>query len=108
MPEIFKLKKIQNEGLCEYRLYFEDGSIAYVSSDVWIGSSLNFDNRASISHHAYNKKTLLDTVVLGGLQNDSLYWSEQIRGNISTGYVNATKIKKQAFENAFLSIEKIR
>ncbi|HMP26296.1 MAG TPA: hypothetical protein PKC76_19360 [Saprospiraceae bacterium] len=106
MPKGYSKKFIENEGVCEYRFAFKDGAIAYVSSDVWYGSSLNFENRHSIGHESYNKKALLDTIVLKDIQANNKYWSEQIIGNIMVGYVNASEDKRALFEKAFSSIKK--
>jgi hypothetical protein len=107
MPRGYSKKFIGNEGICEYRFAFKDGAIAYVSSDVWYGSSLNFENRHSMGHESYNKKALLDTIVLKGIQANNKYWSEQIIGDIMVGYVNASENKRALFEETFSSIKKV-
>ncbi len=94
-------------GFANIDLPFKDGAIAYISSDVWYGSSLNFENRHFIGHESYNKKSLLDTIVLKGIQANNKYWSEQIIGDIMVGYVNASEDKRALFEEAFSSIRKL-
>ena len=107
MPKGYSKKLIENEGICEYRFSYNDGSIAYVSNDVWFGSSLNFENRQLIGHESYNKNQLLDTILLQGLQSNKLNWSEHIIGDLMIGYVNASENKKSLFEDSFNTILKI-
>lgn len=107
IPKGYSKKFIENEGFCEYRFTFKDGAIVYISSDVWYGSSLNFENRHFVGHESYNKESVLDTIVLEGVQANSKYWSEQIIGDIMVGYVNASVEKRALFEEAFSSIRKL-
>ncbi|MBK8705371.1 MAG: hypothetical protein IPN33_18570 [Saprospiraceae bacterium] len=107
IPRGYSKNYIENEGICEYRFAYKDGSIVYISSDVWYGSSLNVENRHAMGHESYNKKALLDTIILSGIQTNTKYWSEQIIGDILLGYVNASEDKRTLFEYAFSSIKKI-
>ena len=106
LPVGFSKERIDREGACEFRFIYGDGSVVYISSDVWVGSSLNFKNRHSIGHESYNKDGLLDTIKLSGIQHNSLYWSEKIIGDIMIGFAETTLSKKQQFEHAFNTMTK--
>lgn len=107
MPAPFVLEKSTREGLCEFVFrYPQQSGIAYVSSDVWYGSALNFDNRMKIGHDAYTKESTMDTILLGGIQDNGRYWVERIIGDYMVGYVNTDSVLKEKFEVAFASITK--
>lgn len=87
----FKLTKHVNRGFCEYRFAYEDGSILYVSSDIYSGSELNYENRLSsgISTYSVNRSEN-DTIRSGGEEQGGRYWSEQIIGSYTVGFVQVT------------------
>lgn len=102
----FRQEKVINEGICEYRFKYKNGAIAYVTSDVWYGSELNYGNRLSVGHDSYNKGGLLDTIKLGGLQKNGLFWSEQIIGDIMVGYRDAPIDVGESLKSSFSKMKK--
>jgi len=106
LPKGYKRSLYSSEGRCEYRFHYKDGSIAYITNDIWSGSILNHENRLSINHSSYSKEKYLDTIRLGGVQPNGLYWNENIVGDYMVGYLETTSEYKDLFEKAFDNISK--
>lgn len=106
IPKKYRKKRLMREGLCEYDFFYKDSSVLYISTDVWIGSQINFSNRASIGHSAYFKESLNDTIVISGIQKNGTYWKESILGNILVGYANVPFNRKEQFDQIVFSLSK--
>ncbi len=87
----YQLKKIVDEyGFCEYQLHYQDGTIFYVSSNIYSGSRTNYDNRLQKGIDTYSvNRRLNDTLVVGGRQENESLWKELIVGSYAVGYLNA-------------------
>ena len=101
--EDYRLEKIEEDGFCEYRLSYDDGSVFYVGSNVYTGSTLNYRNRLANGIKTYSSnRTKSDTIRNSGEYNGR-YWLEWINGSYVMGYVNASDTSK-----FFDSIESIK
>lgn len=87
----------------EYRVTYPDNSVFYLSNDIWNGSQLNVENLIEIGINGHTKETPMDTVSYSG--GNGKYWKEQFIGDIAIGYVSASSVMKEKFENAISSIE---
>ncbi|SNS74869.1 hypothetical protein SAMN05421640_1090 [Ekhidna lutea] len=92
IPEDYTIESLRTEyQFCEYRISLANGSILYVTSDIYNGSSLNFDNRHAIGVDSYsNARSKKDTISVGGKQEDQKHWKENIYGDYVFGYINCT------------------
>ena len=101
----YKLEKVVDDyGFCEYQLRYDDGSVFYVSSNIYSGSRMNYDNRLQIGVDTYSvNRTKNDTIVNGGKQDDELLWKEVIVGTYVVGYLNTDN--PEAFELAIQGIK---
>lgn len=90
LPEIYKLKKVVDDhGFCEYRFTYSNGAVLYVSSNVYYGSSLNYQNRLSEGIITYSEnRSIGETIKNSGREEDGRYWLEWINANYVIGYVN--------------------
>ena len=104
IPEGYELKKVDNDyGFCEYRLNYKEDVTFYVSSNIYSGSKLNYENRLNIGVETYSVNRIEnDTIVYGGKQGNSRLWKEFIVGSYVVGYVNA--IEPEVFEQSIQSL----
>ena len=90
--------------MCEYRFSYPDSSIFYITTDVWSGSRINFQNRDRAGYDIYRRDKPSDTLVVSGQMQSKKFWKEQIMGNYAYGYSNADKDKKKLFDQSGKSI----
>ncbi|WP_372530121.1 hypothetical protein [Ekhidna sp.] len=90
VPEGYQLsKEIDTHGFCEYQLSFENDGVLYISSNIYTGSSLNYENRLKAGIETYSdNRSVNEQIKVKGTQADGRYWMEQIEGNYTVGYVN--------------------
>ncbi|NMH24465.1 hypothetical protein [Flavobacterium solisilvae] len=94
----YSIKKINLKGFCEYRFVYKDSSIFYVSSNIYNGSRLNYDNLFSIGINGYNKRnTISSDIIKNEGVNKNLYWLEFILGDYVVGYVGVKEERKNEF-----------
>ncbi|MEZ4986707.1 MAG: hypothetical protein R2795_17000 [Saprospiraceae bacterium] len=106
LPEKGKKKKVypQNGKIyIEYRISYPDNSVFYISNDIWNGSRLNVENLIVIGVNGHTKEVPMDTVSYSG--GEGKFWKEQFIGDIVIGYVNASPLMKNKFENAITSLQ---
>ena len=91
MVHDFRKEKVMDElAFCEYRFYFSDETIVYVSSNIFNGSSLNYDNRLADGVISYSSnRSLDDTIQVSGIQTDGRFWKEYINGTYTIGVLNS-------------------
>ena len=108
VPKGAKKQKLEKHGFCEYRFNYNDKSTIYVSTDIYSGSRLNYDNLYQIGVDTYAKsrsETLTDTIKNSGTDKD-LHWLEYVFGDVVVGYVNVSKERKIEFDRAIASLSK--
>ncbi len=91
VPKGYELKKVvADHGFCEYQFWYDQGTVLYISSNIYTGSQLNYENRLynGTSTYSQERKTN-DTIKVSGKQKDELYWMEFIQGNHVIGYINS-------------------
>jgi len=104
------LKKIINEGFCEYQLKYKDSLIFYVSSDIYSGSRINFKNTYAIGIDTYAKSRSLepvDTIKNEGQQENGKYWLEYILGDVVVGYVNMPLSHEIKFKHMINTLKRV-
>lgn len=107
VPEGYDLKRvIDNHGFCEYQLWYGGYGTLYVSSNIYSGSPLNYENRlrAGIGTYSDNRDNN-DQITVRGVQEDGKYWVELITGKYAAGFVNITD--STFFKNSLQQIELI-
>ena len=92
VPKGYNLKKVVDEhGFCEYQLRYESQGVLYVSSNIYSGSSLNYENRLRAGIGTYSeRRTANDQISVNGTQGDGKYWMEKIVGKYTIGYLNVS------------------
>ncbi|MEP0985035.1 hypothetical protein [Ekhidna sp.] len=90
IPEGFAQERFNDQhGFCEYRFTYLDSSILYVSSNIYYGSSLNYQNRLNAGIKTYsNNRTLSDSISNSGRDYNQKYWMELVGSNYVIGYLN--------------------
>ena len=90
VPKKYTLSKtVDDHGFCEYRFTSPKGVILYISSNVYYGSALNYENRFGADVITYSgNRSLDDSITNGGMQDNGQYWLEWVKGNYVLGYVN--------------------
>ena len=92
MTSDFKREKLaDDQAFCEYRFDMSNETIFYLTSNIYDGSSLNYENRlaAGVTSYSLNRR-VGDTIHVSGTQADGKFWKEHINGTYTIGYVNAT------------------
>lgn len=108
VPSNYKLESSVADGFCEYRINYSDKSILYISTDIYRGSRLNYQNLYDKGIDGYsNRKTIMnDTIKNSGKNKDDLYWLEYIYGDVVIGYTNATEIRKVEFDKVLMTLKR--
>jgi hypothetical protein len=89
IPKGYEKKKVLNDAFCEYRFTYPNGAILYVSSNIYYGSALNYENRLSAGIKTYSvDRSLNENIKNSGREDDDQYWMESIKNEYVTGYVN--------------------
>lgn len=104
-----KKSRLEDNGCYEYQFLYSDSSIFYVSSNIYSGSRLNFQNLLTIGVDTYGinrSNNPLDTIKNAGIQSDGNFWLEYILGDVVVGYVNANHQKQQIFNKSIESLER--
>lgn len=99
---------INDHGFCEYRLCYGDSVILYVSTQIDVGSSLNFKNRVEDGIESYSFSKYMDTIKVEGKQDVNRYWLEHILGDVVVGYVNVPESRKKEFDQAVKSVVRVK
>ncbi len=110
LPKAGKKKKYYphfGEIYTEYRIYYGDSSVFYISNDIWKGSRLNSENLYKAGIRGHTKKRLFDTVSYYGLQGNGRYWEEAMLGEVVLGYSNVPISRKEEFDKAVSSVRKV-
>lgn len=107
-----KLKKVEYkyDGWFEYQFLYKDESVFFVSTNILEGSRLNSENLWDIGIKTLAISRSLepvDTIKKEGVQKDGRYWSTYILGDVAVGYTNATKEKKEYFQQMLNSIQRL-
>ncbi|MEQ8628650.1 hypothetical protein [Ekhidna sp.] len=85
-----KDKVVDEYGFCEYRFTYPDGSIHYISSNIYYGSSLNYENRYKLGIETYsNNRKENEEIINKGEMMDGIFWMECIQMRYVIGYVNS-------------------
>lgn len=106
----FKKKKVVKHGFCEYQLWYKDSSVFYVSTDIYSGSRLNYENLYQIGIDTYAKSRSLnpvDTILNSGEQINDHYWLEYVMGDVVIGYVNVNSEKKKIYDQLMKSLKRV-
>lgn len=91
IPKGYKLYKSEEHGFCEYMMTLSDKSVLYVSTNIYAGSTLNYQNRLNRNIQTYStNRSENDTIRNAGVERDGKFWLEWIMGNYVVGYINAT------------------
>lgn len=100
-------KTIDDHGFCEFRFNHSNGTTLYISSNIYDGSSLNYQNRleTGIETYSSNREKRLD-VKNNGSDSAGNFWMEWVRGSYVIGYINNPK--PDSAEVLFKDIELIR
>jgi hypothetical protein len=109
IPKGSKKTKEENHGFCEYRFEYQNKSTIYISTDIYSGSRLNYENLYSIGIDTYaisRSETLMDTIKNSGTNKNKLYWLEFVLGDVVVGFVDVPEEQKEEFEKAILSLNK--
>ena len=103
-PSGYHLSEMNEHGFCEYRFKYKDGTILYVTTDIYSGSKLNYQNRLKSNIQTYSvNRSENDTIRINGLGQGNTHWLEWICGSFAVGYV---EVKDSAiFNKAIKSIE---
>ncbi len=103
----FTLARTKDEyGFCEYQMKFSNGAVFYLTSNIYNGSSLNYDNRLRIGVETYSKnRSIGDTLSIGGKQLDNKLWKESIIRSFTVGYLDVDD--SESFEKTIQSIKLI-
>jgi hypothetical protein len=109
IPKKFKKEKHINDAFCEYRFTDKDKSVLYVSSDIYRGSKLNYENLYRIGINSYYpiKTNISDTIKNQGKDSKDLYWLEYVLGDVVIGYVNVDEKSKSKYDSIVSSLKKI-
>jgi hypothetical protein len=110
IPKGLKKKRVNDyHGYREYRFTHRDGSVFYVSTNIYDGSRLNYGNLMSIGIDTYSNSRrleLVDTIKNTGAQANGRYWLEYILGDVVVGYYNASTERKPEFDKALATIRR--
>lgn len=105
----FKKKKVIKHGFCEFQLWYKDSSVFYVSTDIYSGSRLNYENLFNIGVDTYAKSRSLnpvETILNSGDQANGNYWLEHVMGDVVVGYVNASSEKKKVYDRLIKTLKR--
>lgn len=110
VPTGLKKRKLKDyHGYCEYHLKYKDGSVIFVSTNIYSGASVNIENRMLIGIDTYAKSRsieLVDTIKNTGQQKDGRYWLEYILGDVVVGYVNASIARRESYDKAISTLRR--
>ncbi|WP_411031576.1 hypothetical protein [Spongiimicrobium sp. 3-5] len=106
LPDGYDLQKKQGEVYKEYHFAYPDGSIFYFTDDDESGGAVNKEKIKKYGNDILVKIAVNDTIDISGSSQDEKYWREKKETGIVVGYVNATKGRKESFDNAISTMER--
>jgi len=99
IPKGYSFNGIQGNSEVEHRYIYPDSSIIFITSFY---NTPNYDilREANLYHKKFEAAVAKqDTLVLEGLYQNK-YWKDITYGDISIGYVDASKEKKSVYDKA--------
>jgi hypothetical protein len=102
IPKGYKQIILERGTDLEKQYWYPDSSVIYITSDLI--SYLNNDNIRATGRSG-DRDFLLDSLTLGGIDKNGLYWKDIKMKKMCVGYVSVPKSKKKQFEDALKSIK---